>query len=143
MSSLVLPREGSRRELTTAERGSHFVVALLPGRHACLAGEWCFFKCFTSWLYQSNHVKSTRVKVYFQRSVWAALGRMFMMLCVRRVQSGYTVCREARDVTGQVNCLYSCRFIRLNYLRNCEANGIKKSGFWFTFILFVSSTNSG
>ena len=52
-------------------------------------------------------------------------------------------CREAKDVTGQVNCLYSCRFIRLNYLRNCEANGIKKSGFWFTFTLFVSSTNSG
>ena len=39
MSSLVLPREGSRRELTVAERGSHFVVALLPGRHACLAGD--------------------------------------------------------------------------------------------------------
>ena len=51
--------------------------------------------------------------------------------------------RKARDVTGQVNCLYSCRFIRLNYLINCEANGIKKSGFCFTFMLFVSSVNSG
>ena len=51
--------------------------------------------------------------------------------------------RKARDVTGQVNCLYSLRFIRLHYLINCEANGIKKSGFWFTFMLFVSSVNSG
>ena len=37
-----LPREGSRRELITAERGSLFVVALLPGRHACLAGGGAF-----------------------------------------------------------------------------------------------------